>query len=183
MPALAYWYLEENYPLRIAIAGGLALSILELGLEKWFVKKIHTISLFNFILIVLLGGLSLLGDEGIWFKLQPSFTGVGIGIFLFVQGLRGKSLMIDMMGEEQRNKVPSFVIETMERHLSYLFFSYGLFMAYVATFLSTDLWVFFKTIGFYLTFAIFMVFELIFTRYKMRRKAQQEMKQELFRRL
>ena len=90
LPAIAYWYLEENYPIRIAIAGGLALSILELTLEYIFTKHLHSLSKFNFGLILFLGGLSLLGDEGIWFKLQPAITGIVIAIFLLVKRKLGK---------------------------------------------------------------------------------------------
>lgn len=166
MPAIAYWYLEEHYPLRIAIAGGLILAILELLLEKVFIKKVHMISVFNFALIAFLGGLSLLGDEDVWFKLQPCFTGIGIGLFLGIQHLRGKSLMLEMMNEEQRTKVPVSLITTMEKHLAFLFFFYGIFMGYTAIKMSTDQWLFFKTIGFYIAFVIFMVGEFAYLRFK-----------------
>lgn len=158
----------------------MALAVLELALEKVFVKKIHTISLFNFFLILFLGGLSLIGDEGIWFKLQPSFTGVGVGLFIFMQKLRGKSLFQDLMNEmPQKNNLPEDLMKTMELHIGCLFGVYGIFMAFVALYLETGQWVFFKTIGFYITFFIFLIGEMIFLRRSLKKRAEFALKQEI----
>lgn len=53
LPAIAYWYLEENYSLQIALIGGLVLAVLEMTLEWLFTKHIHTLSKFNFFLILI----------------------------------------------------------------------------------------------------------------------------------
>jgi len=173
LPAIAYWYLEANYPISIAVTGGMILATLEVLIEKVFFKHVHTLSKFNFFLIAFLGGLSLLGDEGIWFKLQPAFTGVGIGAFLFYRLKAGNGLLIEMMESlNPNNTPPKAMIQGMEFHLSILFFIYGLFMVFVATQLSTDVWLFFKTIGFYIAFAIFMVGEFIWLRHQAKKLHQ-----------
>ncbi len=79
LPAIAYWYLESNYDLQTALIGGLVLATVEILLEKIFTKHVHAISKFNFYLVVVLGGIAFIGQEGIWFKLQPFFTGVLMG--------------------------------------------------------------------------------------------------------
>ncbi len=165
LPAIAYWYLDEYYPVRIAITGGLALAILEIAAEKIFIKHVHTISKANFFLILFLGGLSLLGDEGVWFRLQPAITGVGISSFMFYRLKVGKGLLVEFLeGLPLKNKPPMFFVHSMEKHLTYYFFVTGLFMGYIALFESTDTWIFFKTIGNYILFAIFYVFELFWGR-------------------
>ncbi|MBT3584740.1 MAG: hypothetical protein HN509_07525 [Halobacteriovoraceae bacterium] len=170
LPAIAYWYLEENYALRIAIMGGLILAVLELSLEWFFSKHIHTLSKFNFFLILGLGGVSLLGEEGIWFKLQPAFTGVGIGSFLLYKVLRGKGLMQEMMESLNPDRLlPEPIVAGMEKHFSLLFLGYGIFMGFVAVKFTTSEWVFYKTIGFYITFAILMLFEFFWIRIQMKK--------------
>lgn len=165
LPAIAYWYLEAYYPIRIAVAGGLALAVLEIILEKIFVKHIHTVSKANFFLILLLGGLSLLGDEGIWFKLQPCLTGIGISAFMGYRLKKGRGLLVEFIGDlPMKNKPPEFFIESMERHLTIYFFLSGIFMGYIAFFHSTDTWAFFKTIGNYILFGVFYIFELFWCR-------------------
>jgi len=170
LPALAYWYLEENYPIRVAITGGLALAVLEISFEYFYTKHVHTLSKFNFFLILFLGGLSLIGDEGIWFKLQPAFTGVGIAAFMVFRLARGNGLMLEMM-ESFPNKpqVPDFIFKTMEKHMVALFGGYGLFMVFVALKLNTDHWLFFKTAGFYLAFGLFAVFEMVYMRLQIKK--------------
>lgn len=170
LPAIAYWYLEENYPLKIALAGGLLLAILEISLEWFFTKHVHTISKFNFYLILVLGGISFLGDDGIWFKLQPAFTGVGIGAFLIYRTVSGKGLMIEMMETMNPEVKPLPFMPLVEKHISLFFFLYGIFMAYVAFSLSTDKWLFFKTIGFYIATGVFFIVELIYLRFFWRMK-------------
>ncbi|ATH08775.1 hypothetical protein BIY24_12700 [Halobacteriovorax marinus] len=165
LPAIAYWYLDEYYPVRVAIAGGLALAILEIAAEKILFKHVHTISKANFFLILFLGGLSLLGEEGVWFRLQPALTGIGISSFMFYRIKVGRGLLEEFLeGLPLKSKPPLFFVTSMERHLTYYFFVTGLFMAYVAIFESVDTWIFFKTIGNYILFGVFYIFEIFWSR-------------------
>jgi len=183
LPAIAYWYLEENYPIKIAVMGGLALSILEISFEKIFLKHIHKISWANFFLIFFLGGLSLFGDEGKWFKMQPAITGVAIGLGLIILRLRGKSFFAEMIKEmNSEQNPPEWILQILELHTGVFFGLYGIWMFYVVFFLSTDQWLFFKTIGFYLCFLGFFVIELIFLRWKIKNMHKRQMKQEILRR-
>jgi intracellular septation protein len=59
LPAVAYWYLESNYDLKTALIGGIILGVAEILFEKFFIGHVHTISKFNFYLILLLGGVDL----------------------------------------------------------------------------------------------------------------------------
>lgn len=176
LPAIAYWYLEDNYPLRVAILGGLILAIAEIIFEKIYTKHVHTMSKFNFFLILFLGVLSLVGDEGVWFRLQPAFTGVGISAFLIYRLNVGEGMLWEMMESmNQKNRPPQFIMKDMEKHIACLFFLYGIFMAFVAVYAKTDLWLFWKTIGFYIVFIIFMVVEMFW----MRKKIKQSLKNQM----
>lgn len=176
LPAIIYWYLEENYPLNIAIIGGTLLSILEISLEKLITKHVHKISWFNFFLIVGLGGISLLGDDGIWFRLQPCFTGVVMGIIIWWNLKKGKGLMEEMIALNQPQQNSHTDVRMLENHLAYFMFAYGIFMGFVAYYFSTGRWLFFKTIGFYISASIFMLFEFI---YLLKKKKQQQEKRLL----
>ena len=179
LPAIAYWYLEENYPIRIAVIGGLALSILEILVEKVFLKHIHKTSWANFFLILLLGGLSLLGDEGRWFKLQPAITGVAIGLGLIIVQIRGKSFFAEMMREMNPDQnPPEWILKSLELHTGIFFGLYGLWMFYVVFYLTTDQWLFFKTLGFYLCFAVFFVVEMIFLRLRAKKMHERALKHQ-----
>lgn len=163
IPAIAYWYLEENYTLQIALIGGLFLSVLEISLEKIFTAHVHSLSKMNFFLILFLGLLSLLAQEGIWFKLQPMFTGVILFLVFMFKKYRGGSFLLEM-ASSMPNQLPDFILKKLEFHMAIFLGLYGVFMGWVALSLETDRWLFFKTVGFYIAFFIFMILEMIVTR-------------------
>lgn len=161
LPAIAYWYLEENYPLRIAVTGGLILAVLEIAIEKIFTKHIHTLSKFNFFLILGLGGISLLGEDGLWFKLQPFFTGLVLSLYLFYKLKKSEGLFAEMLSEMHPDQKPNIqMLKRLERDLALFLVLYGCFMGGLALWGNTNQWLFFKTIGFYICSAIFFLFEM-----------------------
>ncbi|AYF45438.1 intracellular septation protein A [Halobacteriovorax sp. BALOs_7] len=165
LPALLYWYLEETQTVEIAIIGGLSLAILEIAFEKIFFKHIHSISKLNFVIILILGPISLIGKDGVWFKLQPFFTGIFLSSFLIFNLKRGKSLMLTMMKDmEKKVPMPEFIMEKIEYHLAFFLLINGIFMGYLAIYETTSTWAFFKSIGFYLVFLVFLVAEIFVIR-------------------
>ena len=171
IPAVAYWLLETYTTLEIALIGGIVLGIIEMILEKYFTGHVHTLSKVNISLIVILGVISLLAKEGVWFRLQPTFTGVGIAGFLIYKKLQGHSLMLDMI--KDMGQVPPLsdaTYKTMEWHMTLFLLVFAAFMAKVAIYESTGTWIFWKTGGFYIAFGGFMILEMIYLRFALRRK-------------
>jgi intracellular septation protein len=166
LPALAYWYLESNYPVRIAVSAGVALALLELLIERIFTGHLHSLSKFNALLILTLGGMALMDDEGLWFRLQPLFTGIIISGFLLYRLKCGRGLLAEMASDLNKHPPPRDLLEIMELHLALFLLFYGVWMGWVAWKLTVDQWLFFKTAGFYLVFAVFLVGELLYLRFK-----------------
>lgn len=176
LPALLYWYLEETQTVEIAIIGGLSLAILEIIFEKVFFKHIHSISKLNFIIILILGPISLIGHDGVWFKLQPFFTGLFLSGFLIFNLKQGKSLMLTMMEDmEKKANVPEEIMTKIEHHLAYFLLFNGIFMGYLAIYETTSRWAFFKSIGFYIVFAVFLVLEIILIRREVKKIMLEQM--------
>lgn len=178
LPALAYWYLEENYPVRIAVLGGLALAILEMIFEKIFTKQLHPLSIFNFFLIGVLGLLSLLGDQGIWFKLQPFFTGLLMGGILLYYDIFREGLLWKTMQGFNRPLPPKEVWKGLEKHFGIFLICYGCYMAFLAIWGTTKNWLFFKTLGFYLVAISFILFEGVLMRMRMKTYMDNQRKKE-----
>jgi intracellular septation protein len=171
IPAVAYWILESYFTLEIALIGGIVLGVLEMLFEKKFSGHIHTLSKVNLSLIVVLGVISLIAKEGLFFKLQPTFTGLGVASFLVFKKFKGQSLMVDMMKDMGQEKLPlpPFFYKTMEWHLCLFLIGFALFMAKVAIYESTATWLFWKTGGFYIAFGGFTVFEMLFLRWRIKK--------------
>lgn len=173
IPAVAYWLLETYTTLEIALIGGIVLGIIEMILEKYFTGHVHTLSKVNIALIVILGVISLMAKEGVWFRLQPTFTGVGVAGFLVYKKLQGHSLMLDMIKDMgQKPPLPDDAYKIMEWHMTLFLLGFAAFMAKVAIYETTATWIFWKTGGFYIAFGGFMLLEMIYLRFTMRRKKQ-----------
>jgi intracellular septation protein len=169
LPALAYWLLETYSTLEVALIGGIILGVIEMVLEKYFSGHVHTLSKVNMTLILVLGSISLIAREGVWFRLQPFFTGLGISGFLIIQKIQGRSLMLDMLKDMgQIPPMPEAFYKLIEWHLSLFLLVFALFMAKVAIYDSTATWLFWKTGGFYMAFAVFMMAEILFLRLRLR---------------
>lgn len=167
LPAIAYWYLEENHPVHIAVIGGLILAVIEIILERIFTRHVHTLSKLNFGLILVLGSLSVFAHEGVWFKLQPFFTGIALFSFLVYKLKTGEGLLEEMSELMGTKKLPNFILRSMEWHMAFFLLIYGFFMGGLAIYADTGAWTFFKTIGFYLVFFIFMIGEMFLIRRKL----------------
>lgn len=171
IPAVAYWILESYFTLEIALVGGILLGLIEMLLEKRISDHVHSLSKINISLIVVLGFISLIANEGIWFKLQPTFTGIAVSSFLVFKKIKGESLMVDMMKDMGQDKLPMppVVYKLIEWHLCLFLFAFAFFMAKVAVYETTATWLFWKTGGFYLAFGVFLVFEMIFLRWHLKK--------------
>lgn len=170
LPAVAYWLLETYTSLEIALLGGGFLGLIEMVVEKKFSGHVHTLSKLNFGLIVVLGGISFIAQEGIFFKLQPTFTGMAIAGFLIYKKIKDQSLMVEML-TDMKQKIPlkEEVYKMMEWHMCLFLLLFAGFMAYVAVKESTATWLFWKTGGFYIAFIGFMLIEMIYLRFLMKK--------------
>lgn len=166
LPAIAYWLLEEYTSLEVALMGGMGLALIECIIEKYFSGHLHAMTKLNLLLILGLGGVSYFARDGVWFKLQPFFTGYAMGGFLLWKKLKKQSLMVEMFTDW--GKVPPLPIDVykkMEWHLAVFFICYSTWMAYVAISLTTDQWLFWKTGGFYTAFFIFVIVDMFLMRF------------------
>lgn len=69
--------------------------------------------------------------------------------------------MLTMMKDmEKKVPMPDFIMQKIEYHLAFFLLINGVFMGYLAIYESTSTWAFFKSIGFYLVFLVFLVAEI-----------------------
>ncbi len=170
IPAVAYWLLETYTSLEIALVGGIVLGLIEMMVEKKISGHVHTLSKLNISLIVVLGSISLFAKDGIWFKLQPTLTGVSVASYLIFKKLKGESLMLDMLTDmKQKVPMPPEIYKMMEWHMCLFLLGFAGFMAKVAIKDSTSTWIFWKTGGFYIAFGGFMIVEVIILKWKLKR--------------
>lgn len=166
LPAILYWYLETKYPVKIALIGGIILSVAEISFERLYTGHVHQLSKFNFFLIVVLGGFSLMEENGIWFKLQPTLSLWAVAIYMGFKLKKGSGFFKEMMMEMKPEgpMPPDFILRSMEKNMVVFFGCYGILMAVLAIWFHTSVWAFFKTAGFFVLIAIFMIIQTLLNR-------------------
>ncbi len=167
LPALAFWGLEYFYPPQISLIGGVILAVIEIAAEKVFLGSIHRFSLLNFFLILFLGGLGVIAEDGVWFKLQPALSSIVMVGVLGVYKLKKRSLMFEIMTDlKQKTPLPESFYHQFEKHLAFFFVFHSVLMTFVALKTETGVWLFWKTGGFYILLVIFLLIEILLFRYR-----------------
>lgn len=166
LPILAFTWLEESYGLVWGLVGAIAFSTGEIILEYWREKRISYFSGITFIAIFVLGGISLLAQDGIWYKLQPALFELGMALVIVVFGFRGKPFLLWLM--EQQGQHPAEFLRArfagISWRLAIFFFLQSAVTAWAAYFWSTLQWGMVKGIGFFASFFLYFGLEIFFLR-------------------
>ncbi|MGE0632860.1 MAG: inner membrane-spanning protein YciB [Pseudobdellovibrionaceae bacterium] len=166
LPVIAFTVIEEYYGITAGLIAGLAFGIGEVSYELWKFKKVSTITWIGNGLILVLGGISLISSEGIWFKLQPALLEAGFAVALWGSLFFKKNIFI-FMAEKQGQSIPEFIQPKMKG----LTFRVGIFFAihsvlavWAALYWSTTAWALLKGVGLMVSFILYLVVEMIFLR-------------------
>lgn len=145
----------------VAVGVGLAEMIWVAVKEKRFDKFI----LFDTLLLVALGGISILLDNDIFFKLKPGLIELILVAVLAVSAF-SKVNIIGLMGQRYLKEV-SFndaQMGQMRKSLKamfYLFAAHTILVFYSAFFMSKATWAFISGGLFYILFGVYFIFEII----------------------
>ncbi len=170
-PAFLYWYLESYYPIKTAILGGIILACAEIILERLIIKEVHTISKLNFFLMLLMGSVAFIKEDGLLFKLWPGVMSFVMAIFMLVLLLKKRPVLLHLFKSMPQNRLPDFLILELEKHFIIFLFLYAILMIGMA-FYTTSWWLFFKTLGLYILMFLFMIFEIMYLRLSLKKMSE-----------
>lgn len=171
LPVLAFTFIEEKYGTWWGLIAGLLFGVGEICWELYRHRKVSKITWFGNGMLFVLGGVSLLTNEGLWFKLQPAlFEGV-FTLLLWGSLLRRKNLLEWMMEAQGREFPP--IVKPFLRGLCFRLGLFFLVQACLATWAalswSTEAWAFLKSIGILIFLGAYMFAEMIFLRSRVRK--------------
>jgi intracellular septation protein len=172
LPVIAFTVIEDQYGTIAGIIAGMVFGLGEVAYEFFRLKKVSTITWIGNLLILVLGGISLISSEGLWFKLQPALFEAFFALFLWGSVLFKKNILL-MMAEKQGQKIP----EVLHSRLNGITVRLGFFFAihtglavWSALFWTTAQWALLKGVGLTVSFVLYMVLEMIFLRLSLRRR-------------
>ena len=177
LPVLVFTLVEEIYGTLWGLIVGMIFGVGEILHERIRYGKVDGITWFGNGILLVLGGVSLATQEGIWFKLQPALIEVGMGALLIGSWIVGKPFL-GLMARKQKtlDQLPPSVRERFGQALSGLtlrlaifFWLHAALATYAALYWSTRAWALLKGVGFTVSMLLYMLVEILVLRAQVRR--------------
>lgn len=146
LPVLVFFIAFKLYDIYIATAVAIAVSVIQTGWLWIRHRRIERMPLFTLLLIVVLGGATLILQDEYFIKWKPTAVNwLFAAVFLGSQWIGQKPILQRMLGENLQLPAPVW----LRLNLAWVgFFStMGLVNLYVAFNFDTDTWVDFKLFG------------------------------------
>jgi intracellular septation protein len=166
VPVIAFTLIEEYYGTVAGLIAGMVFGVGEICYELYKHKRVQKITWIGNGLLLVLGGVSLISSEGIWFKLQPALMEGAFAFALVVSWLIKKPLLV-VLAEQQGQALPDFV----KTRMGGITFRCGIFFAihtvlavWAALHWSTTAWALLKGVGLTVSLILYMAVEMIILR-------------------
>jgi len=172
LPIVIYTILEEKVGPLWGLVFGMVFGLFEILFEAFRYRKVETVTWIGNGLLLGMGVISLVTQEGIWFKLQPALLELGMAILLWGSLVMGKPLLV-MMADKQKTfesiqpEIASILrarFKGITFRLGIFFFIHSLIATYAAFFWSTRSWALLKGLGLTLTMLVYLGLEVFYLR-------------------
>jgi len=166
LPVIAFTVIEEKYGVIAGLIAGMIFGVGEIVFEVIRHRKVATMTWVGNGLLLILGGISLLSSEGLWFKLQPALIEGAFALALWTSCLLKKPLLV-VMAEKQGQVFTDIV----KRKMTGITWRTGVFFAvhtglavWAAIDWSTTNWALLKGVGLTVSFIVYLGAEIFFLR-------------------
>jgi isopentenyldiphosphate isomerase/intracellular septation protein A len=178
IPLFAFIVADELWGTKIGLIVAIALGIIEL-LGYWIKdRKFDKFILFDTLLIVVLGLVSIALENEVFFKIKPALIGILICAVLGVSVFTPSNLLLNMskryMKGFELNALQYQLFRKSMQVLFWLFLAYTVLVFYSVWFMSKESWAFISGGLFYVIFGAYFLFEFIKTRVIQRKYSKEE---------
>ncbi len=176
LPLVIYTIVEEYHGVIWGLAAAMAFGFGEILSEKISRGRVEPITWIGNILILFLGTLSLLTNEGMWFKLQPAIVEALLGVFMLGSVLVGKPFLILLAREQgmldsipaQKQRALNESFSSFTTRMGIFFLLHAGLALWAALRWTTRAWVLLKGVGFTGSFLVYGLIEVWWMRKQMR---------------
>lgn len=166
LPVIAFTIIEEKYGVVAGLIAGMVFGCGEIIYELIRHRKVATMTWIGNGLLLVLGGVSLISSEGLWFKLQPAIMEGAFALAMWGSCIIKKPLLV-FLAEKQGHQLP----EPIKNKLVGVTWRTGLFFAvhtglatWAALDWSTTNWALLKGIGLTVSFVLYLGGEVFYLR-------------------
>ncbi|MCK9255684.1 MAG: NUDIX domain-containing protein [Bacteroidales bacterium] len=165
LPLLVFILADEIWGTTIGLYVAISVGLVQLMVIYIKEKKLDKFVLFDTILILLMGAVSIILENDIFFKLKPGIIGLILILFLGISAFSPKNLLLSMSAHYFKgfeiNKEQEKLFRRNIKTMFYLFAAHTLLVFYSAFFMSKQAWAFISGGLFYILFAVFFIVELL----------------------
>ena len=178
IPLFVFIVADEMWGTKIGLIVAVAVGLLEMmwvGLKE---KRFDKFILFDTILLVALGVVSIILDNDIFFKLKPGLIELILVAILGISAFSPVNI-IGLMGQRylKGTTFNDAQVEQMRKNLKYLFYIFTAHTAlvfYATFFMSKEAWAFISGGLFYILFGVYFLVELVRQKRKQKQLSNEE---------
>jgi len=178
LPLFAFIIADELWGTTIGLIVAISSGIIELAWYWIKDRKFDRFILLDTLLIIVLGGVSIVLDNDIFFKLKPALIGVLMCAFMGISVFTPSNILLSMSKRYMKGiELNDLQIQQMTRNMKvlfWLFVGYTLLVFYSVWFMSKEAWAFISGGLFYILFGVYFVFELVKNRISQKKLNQEE---------
>ncbi len=178
IPLFVFIAADEIWGTKVGLYVAVSVGILEMSWIGLKEKRFDRFVLFDTILLVALGAVSIFLENDIFFKLKPGLIEL---ILVAVLGISAFSAVniIGLMGQRYLNGVTFSDAQVLQmrknlKYLFYLFSAHTILVFYSTFYMSKEAWAFISGGLFYFLFGVYFVFEFIRQKRNQKRLLKEE---------
>ncbi len=181
LPVILFAVIEDYFGTVWGLVVGMVFGVGEILWEYWVDRKVSVITWGGNGMLLLLGGVSLVTDSGIWFKLQPAILEAVFTLVLWGSWFSKKPFLFLMMQKQGgfsgdfEQKLKPGALDALRDGFSAMTLRMGLFFAihavlavWAALYWSTSAWATLKGVGLTLSLLVYLVAESLVLRYRLK---------------
>lgn len=170
LPLLIFIIADEIWGTKTGLVVAVVFGLGELGFTWFREKRFDKFIVADTALLVVMGGISYLLDNDIFFKLKPALIELIFCVILGISVFSSKNIVMLMTQRYLKNmEMTQEARNLMNKSLKVMFFIFvlhTLLIVYSAFFMSEKAWGFISGVLFYILFGIYMLFEFLKNRFK-----------------
>ena len=168
LPILIFIAVDEIWGTLAGIIFAIAFGVIYLIYNYIKTKKLDNFVIADTSLIIVLGGISIILNNDVFFKLKPALVETILVIILGYSAFSSNNIILKMTSHYVKGvEFNNMQIKQITRNLKILFFVFLLHTAliyYSVYFMSDEGWAFISGALFYIIFAVFFIFEYVKSR-------------------
>jgi len=181
LPLLIFIIADEFFGLKVGLIIAIGFGVLEALISYWKTKILEKFIIFDTGLTVILGLVSLVLQNDIFFKIKPGLIGLILLVLLGMTAFSKKPILLNLSGRYLKGVEFSadqlIQMQLMARRMFFLFVIHTLLVFYSAFFLSKEAWAFISGGLFYIFIGVIFGVEFLrslLIRYKYKKRISGE---------